>query len=69
MRTFTNANARNLQEAVALAQEAHREGQAVSFAGGGTDLLQLVKNKTVNRPGSGVPAAADQDAVRNHAYW
>ena len=55
MRTFTNANARNLQEAVALAQEARREGQAVSFAGGGTDLLQLVKNKTVNRPGSGVP--------------
>ena len=55
MRTFTNANARNLEEAVALAQEARREGQAVSFAGGGTDLLQLVKNKTVNRPGSGVP--------------
>ncbi len=55
MKTLANANARNLQEAVALAQEARREGQAVSFAGGGTDLLQLVKDKTVNRPGSGVP--------------
>ena len=55
MKTLANANARNLEEAVALAQEARREGQAVSFAGGGTDLLQLVKDKTVNRPGSGVP--------------
>ena len=55
MRTFTNSNARNLEEAVALAQEARREGQAVSFASGGTDLLQLVKDRTINRPGSGVP--------------
>jgi xanthine dehydrogenase YagS FAD-binding subunit len=30
-------------------------GQSVSFAGGGTDLLQLVKDRIPNRPGSGTP--------------
>lgn len=55
MKTFANQNARTLDEAVALAQAAREDGQSVSFAGGGTDLLQLVKERIVNRPGSGVP--------------
>ena len=53
MKTLVNQNARTLEEAVTLAQDALRGGQAVSFASGGTDLLQLVKDKVVNRPGSG----------------
>ncbi len=55
MKAFTNRNARTLDEAVAFAQEAIRDGQSVSFVGGGTDLLQLPKDKVVNRPGSGDP--------------
>jgi xanthine dehydrogenase YagS FAD-binding subunit len=55
MKAFTNQNARTLDEAVALAQEALREGRSVSFVGGGTDLLQLMKDRVVNRPGSGDP--------------
>ena len=55
MKAFTNQNARTLDEAVSLAQEALRAGQSVSFAGGGTDLLQLMKDRVVNRPGSAEP--------------
>lgn len=53
MKTLANRNARTLEEAVSLAQQAVREGHAVSFAGGGTDLLQLLKDRVVTRPGSG----------------
>ncbi len=55
MKAFANQNARTPEEAVALAQEALSNGRAVSFASGGTDLLQLVKDGVVNRPGSGEP--------------
>ena len=55
MKTFANRNARTLDEALELAQTAQRNGQSVSFAAGGTDLLQLVKERVVNRPGAGVP--------------
>jgi xanthine dehydrogenase YagS FAD-binding subunit len=55
MKAFTNRNARTVQEAVTLAQSARAAGQSVSFAGGGTDLLQLVKDRVPNRPGSGPP--------------
>jgi xanthine dehydrogenase YagS FAD-binding subunit len=55
MKTLANRNARTLQEAVQLAQAARQAGQSVSFAGGGTDLLQLVKDRIPNRPGSGAP--------------
>ena len=44
MKAFINQNARTLDEAVALAQEALRDGRSVSFVGGGTDLLQLMKD-------------------------
>jgi xanthine dehydrogenase YagS FAD-binding subunit len=55
MKAFTNQNARTLDEAVSLAQQAIQAGQSVSFAAGGTDLLQLMKDRVVNRPGSGEP--------------
>jgi xanthine dehydrogenase YagS FAD-binding subunit len=55
MKTFANRNARSLAEAVRLAQTARAAGQSVSFAAGGTDLLQLVKDRVPNRPGSGIP--------------
>ena len=54
MKALENQNARTLEEAVALAQAARREGRAVSFVAGGTDLLQLLKDRVANRPGSGV---------------
>ena len=55
MKAFANQNARTAEEAVALAQAARQDGRAVSFAAGGTDLLQLVKDGVVNRPGSSEP--------------
>jgi xanthine dehydrogenase YagS FAD-binding subunit len=48
MKAFTNANARDLQQAVAIAQQAARSGRAASFAGGGSDLLQLAKDRIVS---------------------
>ena len=47
MKTLTNSNARDLQHAVQLAQQARRDGRAASFAGGGSDLLGLVKDQVV----------------------
>lgn len=55
MRALSNQNARSVEEAVALARRAREEGRGVSFAAGGTDLLQLVKDRVVNRPGLGGP--------------
>ena len=55
MKTFANRNAASLTEAVRLAREARDAGQSVSFAAGGTDLLQLVKDRVPNRPRAGVP--------------
>jgi xanthine dehydrogenase YagS FAD-binding subunit len=48
MRTFSNANPRDLKQAVTLASSARRDGKSVSFAGGGSDLLGLVKERIVN---------------------
>ena len=47
MKTLANANARDLRQAVELAQQAHRDGRSASFTGGGSDLLQLVKDRIV----------------------
>lgn len=55
MKTFANRNATSAGEAVRLAGEARAAGQSVSFAAGGTDLLQLTKDRIPNRPGSGPP--------------
>lgn len=48
MKTFANSNATSPQDAVRRATDARTRGQQASFAGGGTDLLQLVKERLVN---------------------
>ena len=48
MKTFSNRNARDARQAVSLAQDAHKAGQAVSFAAGGSDVLALVKDRIVS---------------------
>jgi xanthine dehydrogenase YagS FAD-binding subunit len=55
MKAFANTNPRTLTEAVARARQAKEAGRSVSFAGGGTDLLQLVKDRIPNRPDAGTP--------------
>jgi xanthine dehydrogenase YagS FAD-binding subunit len=47
MKTFSNASPRDAQQAVKLAQDAHKGGKAVSFSSGGSDLLGLVKERIV----------------------
>lgn len=47
MKRLTNANARDLQHAIALAGDARRGGRAVAFAGGGSDLLGMVKDRII----------------------
>jgi len=46
MKRFRNLNARSLEEAVTLAQQARARGDVIAFSGGGTDLLQQVKDET-----------------------
>jgi xanthine dehydrogenase YagS FAD-binding subunit len=48
MKRFTNANARDLKQAIALAADARREGRIAVFAGGGSDLLGQVKDRVVS---------------------
>lgn len=48
MRPLTNINARSFTEAVTAANAASAAGQAFAFSGGGTDLLQQVKDGTVS---------------------
>ena len=55
MKTFTNRNPESVGHAVSIARDAIGGGRSVVFAGGGTDLLQLVKERIPNRPGSGAP--------------
>ena len=47
MKSFTNHNARDLQHAVTLGQQARREGKAAAFSSGGSDLLGMVKERIV----------------------
>ena len=47
MKTFTNSNARDFQQAVSTAQQARRDGHAAAFSGSGSDLLALVKERIV----------------------
>jgi xanthine dehydrogenase YagS FAD-binding subunit len=56
MRAFENRNVDSVLEAVAAANVAVAEGRTVAFAAGGTDVLQLVKDRIPNRPnGAGEP--------------
>ncbi len=47
MKTFANANVRSVQEAAQRSQRARRAGQRPAFAGGGSDLLALVKDRVI----------------------
>jgi len=47
MNIFSNANARSLEDAVDLAREARGRGQVIAYSGGGTDLLQQMKDGLV----------------------
>lgn len=46
MKALTNIHARSIQEAVDAAQQARAAGQRFAFSGGGTDLLQQIKDGT-----------------------
>ena len=47
MKPFTNVNARNVEEAVRLLGDRRRASQSVSLAGGGSDLLGMIKDDLV----------------------
>jgi len=47
MKTFANANARDLRQAATLVQQARAEGRLTAIAGGGTDLLGMIKERIV----------------------
>jgi xanthine dehydrogenase YagS FAD-binding subunit len=47
MKTFANANAKDFKHAASLAQQATHDGKTVAISGGGSDLLQLVKERTL----------------------
>ncbi len=47
MKAFTNANPKDVADAVALARRARAEGRAAAFAGGGSDLLGMMKDRLV----------------------
>lgn len=47
MKAFRSVNARDPRHAVALAQQARSSGQSAAFAGGGSDLLGMLKERLV----------------------
>ena len=48
MKSLTNINARTVLDAVNAAQEAINAGQIIAYSGGGTDLLQQIKDGTAD---------------------
>jgi xanthine dehydrogenase YagS FAD-binding subunit len=47
MKTLSNANARDPQQAATLSQQARHAGHAAAFVGGGSDLLGMIKDRIV----------------------
>ena len=47
MKTFANTNARDVRQAATALADARRSGRSASLAGGGSDLLALVKERIV----------------------
>jgi xanthine dehydrogenase YagS FAD-binding subunit len=47
MKTFANANPRDLPQALTMIKEAQAGGRSVAIAGGGSDLLGMVKERIV----------------------
>lgn len=48
MRAFSNANPKNVREAVSLLSQTHSQGRSASIVGGGSDLLGMVKEHLVS---------------------
>jgi xanthine dehydrogenase YagS FAD-binding subunit len=48
MKSFANTNARDVQHAVRLVGQAREQGKHASIAGGGSDLLGLIKEQLVS---------------------
>ena len=48
MKTFSNTNARTPEDAAARAAQARSAGKAAVFAGGGSDVLALVKDRIIS---------------------
>jgi xanthine dehydrogenase YagS FAD-binding subunit len=48
MKSLLNSNAKDWKHAATLSQQARRNGQQPAFTGGGSDLLGLVKERTVS---------------------
>src|SRR5207344_2668437 len=48
MKTLSNATARDIRQAIQLSSDARQRGRSVSFAGGGSYLLALVKERIVS---------------------
>jgi xanthine dehydrogenase YagS FAD-binding subunit len=48
MKAFANHSARDLRDAVRLLQQAERNAESAIVAGGGSDLLSMVKDRLVN---------------------
>ena len=47
MKSFTNANPRDLAHAVTIVKQAHQDGKVVALAGGGSDLIGMMKERLV----------------------
>src|SRR5262245_24499726 len=47
MKSFTNVSPRDYKEAAELARRAKLRGQAVAFAGGGSDVVGMMKERLV----------------------
>lgn len=47
MKAFMNVNARDMRQAAALAQQARSGGQTATIAGGGSDVLGMMKDRLI----------------------
>jgi xanthine dehydrogenase YagS FAD-binding subunit len=47
MKAFTNANPRDVAHAVTIVKQAHADSRSVAIAGGGSDLLGMMKERLV----------------------
>jgi len=47
MKAFTNARPRDLKHAATLAQQARRDGRTVAMAGGGSDVVGMMKDRLI----------------------
>jgi len=47
MKAFSNANPKDVREAVSMLSQAHQQGRSASIVGGGSDLLGMVKEHLI----------------------